>query len=51
MTTTPLSPAGADAATPTNAPSDERGRRSRDRVLLYLRGMDLPPLESVDLAR
>ena len=51
MTTTPFSPAGADAATPTNAPSDERGRRSRDRVLLYLRGMDLSPLESVDLAR
>lgn len=30
---------------------DERGQRSRDRVLLFLRGMDLPPLESVDLAR
>lgn len=51
MTTTPFSPAGACAAVPTNAPPNERGQRSRDRVLLYLRGMDLPPLESVDLAR
>lgn len=52
MPTTPFSPSDANtAATPTDAPSDERGRRSRDRVLLYLRGMDLPPLESVDLAR
>ena len=52
MTTTSFSPVGADAAAdPAGALPDERGQRSRDRVLLYLRGMDLPSLESVDLAR
>lgn len=36
---------------PAAPPPDERGQRARDRVLLFVRGMDLPPLESVDLAR
>lgn len=31
--------------------SEERGARSRDRVLLYVRGMDIPPMDSLDLAR
>lgn len=30
---------------------DERGQRSRDRVLLYTRGMEISPGESVELAR
>lgn len=49
MTTTPSHSAGTDV--PADALPDERGQRARDRVLLYLRGMDVPPLESVDLAR
>lgn len=42
----PLSPSA-----PATPPLDERGQRARDRVLLFVRGMELPPLESVDLAR
>ena len=29
---------------------DERGQRTRDRVLLYVRGMDIPPLRSLAFA-
>lgn len=29
---------------------DERGQRTRDRVLLYVRGMDIPPLRSLAIA-
>lgn len=40
-----------DVIPPDAFPPDERGQRARDRVLLFVRGMDLPPLESVELAR
>lgn len=56
MTTSWLfDPHGANASSPPSPQNaslpDERGQRARDRVLLFLRGMDLAPLESVDLAR
>lgn len=40
-------PENTRGATP---PERAAWRTSRDRVLLYLRGLDLPPLEDLDLA-
>ena len=34
----------------TSIPEEERWRIARDRVLLYVRSLDLPPFEGLDLA-
>ena len=49
-TPAPQEDAVADVTLPDFSLPDERGQRTRDRVLLYVRGMDVAPLRSLAFA-